>query len=239
MGGTKHGRERDRKAGGERDRKARWEGRGGAGRGRRPANQQDGAPRRRYTSHGRWRGSGRGPVLPSQPGRRGQGNGLDMGPVLAGRAERGRAGRLQRWRAVRAQAVASPARRPDWGNVWLAGVDGIVGVVLTLAGGCPARAAGLPGLVVFRLFIAVAHANSTAQPLLRAPEEVFNKLLRQTMMRLCRPDPGAQRIRQSQRATPGTGSAVHTSDNYPARDAAVSLSLGAPRAWCCSRGRRW
>lgn len=157
----------------------------------------------------------------------------------AGRAERGRAGRLQRWRAVRAQAVASPARRPDWGNVWLAGVDGIVGVVLTLAGGCPARAAGLPGLVVFRLFIAVAHANSTAQPLLRAPEEVFNKLLRQTMMRLCRPDPGAQRIRQSQRATPGTGSAVHTSDNYPARDAAVSLSLGAPRAWCCSRGRRW
>jgi hypothetical protein len=63
--------------------------------------------------------------------------------------------------------------------------DRIVGAVLPLAGSCPVRAAGLPGPVGFRFFIVVTHTNSTAQPLLRAPEQAFNKLLRQANVGGC------------------------------------------------------
>jgi hypothetical protein len=73
------------------------------------------------------------------------------------------------------------ARRPGRGEVWVGGGNGTAGVVLALAGICPVRAAGLPGPAGFRFFIVVTHTNSTAQPLLRAPEEVFNKLLRQAV----------------------------------------------------------
>jgi hypothetical protein len=104
-----------------------------------------------------------------------------------------RAGRMRRWRTVQTQAVASPAWGRGGGNVWLDGVNGIVGVMLMLAGGCPVRAASLPRPVLFRLFIAVAHTNSTAQPLLRGPEEAFNKLLRQATVRSCLLDAGRNR----------------------------------------------
>jgi hypothetical protein len=151
-----------------------------------------------------------------------------------------RAGRMPRWRAIRAQAVA-PAWRRGGGNIRLDGVDGvdgIGGVVLRRAGGRPVRAAGLPGPAVFRLLIAVTHTDSTAQPPLRAPEEAFNKLLRQAMVR-CLPDPGAIGARRTRRTRgrirePGASS-VRLITTRPGTWRSAS-PLARPGPGCCPPG---
>jgi len=61
--------------------------------------------------------------------------------------------------------------------------------------------------MVFRSFIAVTHINSTARLLLRAPEEVFNKLLRHGDGAGCAVRyPGAIRAAAADTARPAGGS---------------------------------
>ncbi len=104
-----------------------------------------------------------------------------------GRAGPWRTGRFRRLLRELVQVVAGPVREPGRstgrGNGRLAGVGGVVR---------PLRAAGLPGPVVCRWFIAVTHTGSTAQNLLRAPEEVFNKLLEQKSSAIRYRGPGWQ-----------------------------------------------
>ena len=117
-----------------------------------------------------------------------------VGRPIDGTALHGAAGRRMAVGVGEAGVLCCPiirvARRLGRGEVWVGRGDGIAGAVLAVAGICPVRAAGLPGPVGFRFFIVVTHTNSTAQPLLRAPEEVFNKLLRQAVGHVISRSPG-------------------------------------------------